>query len=45
MKIGIICADIDEVTPIIKEMIVTSVIEKAMLKKQKELSGGILDGE
>ena len=41
MKIGIICADIDEVTPIIKEMTVTSVIEKAMLKIHEGTLWGI----
>ena len=32
MKIGIICADIDEVEPILKEMEITGTVEKAMLK-------------
>lgn len=41
MKIGIICADIDEVTPIIKEMNVTNIIEKAMLKIHEGTLWGI----
>jgi len=32
MKVGIVCADIDEVAPILKEMQITNTVEKAMLK-------------
>ena len=32
MKIGIISADIDEITPILSEMEITRTLEKAMLK-------------
>ena len=32
MKIGIICASMDEVEPILKELELTKTVEKAMLK-------------
>lgn len=41
MKIGIICADIDEVDPILKEMTVTATAEKAMLKIHEGTLWGI----